>query len=123
MSFNSVTLTVAGIIFVVLLVGTAYFIYQDQKSKFTLIQSTCPDYWLLVKSDDGKHYCEPNSKNLGSCSSEQGSLQRPSRYTVLNSNSECSNYKNKMTWVNNVCGKKILWDGVTNNAELKNKCK
>ena len=36
MSFNSVTLTVAGIIFVVLLALTAYFIYQDQKSKFTL---------------------------------------------------------------------------------------
>ena len=100
MSFNSVTLTIASIIFVVLLVMTAYFIYQDQKSKFTLIQSTCPDYWLLRKynrgPDKGKFYCQPNSKNLGTCSSEQGSLQRPSRYTVLNSNSECSNYKNTM---------------------------
>lgn len=123
MSFNSVTLTVAGIIFVVLLAMTAYFIYQDQKSKFRLIQATCPDYWLLKKNETGKHYCEPNSKNLGTCSSEQGSLQRPSIYTVLNDAGECSNYKNKMTWVNNVCGRKILWDGVTNNAELKNKCK
>jgi len=124
MSFNSVTLTVAGIIFVVLLVATAYFIYQDQKSKFTLIQSTCPDYWLLRKNnDDGKHYCEPNSKNLGMCSSDVGSLERPPKYTVLNDPDECSNYKNKMTWINNVCGKRILWDGVTNNAELRNKCK
>ena len=127
MSFNSVTLTVAGIIFVVLLVATAYFIYQDQKSKFTLIQSTCPDYWLLRKynrgPNRGKFYCQPNSKNLGTCSSAVGSLQRPPKYTVLNDPGECSNYKNKMTWVNNVCGKKILWDGVTNNAELKNKCK
>ena len=66
MSFNSVTLTVAGIIFVVLLVTTAYFIYQDQKSKFTLIQSTCPDYWLLKKynrgPNRGKNYCEPNRR-------------------------------------------------------------
>jgi hypothetical protein len=127
MSFNSVTLTIASIIFVVLLAMTAYFIFQDQKSKFRLIQSTCPDYWLLRKYNEGpnqgKFYCEPNSKNLGTCSSEQGSLQRPSIYTVLNDAGECSNYKNKMTWVNNVCGRKILWDGVTNNAELRNKCK
>jgi len=123
MSFNSVTLTVAGIIFVVLLALTAYFIYQDQKSKFTLIQATCPDYWILKKNEAGKHYCEPSSKNIGTCSSVPGAINLAPKYNVLNDSSECTNYKNKMTWVNNVCGKKVLWDGVTNNAELKNKCK
>jgi hypothetical protein len=123
MSFNSVTLTVAGIIFVVLLALTAYFIYQDQKSKFTLIQATCPDYWILKKNEAGKHYCEPSSKNIGTCSSVPGAINLAPKYNVLNDSSECTNYKNKMTWVNNFCGKKVLWDGVTNNAELKNKCK
>jgi hypothetical protein len=123
MSFNSVTLTVAGIIFVVLLAMTAYFIYQDQKSKFTLIQATCPDYWLLKKNEVGKPYCEPSSKNIGTCSSVPGAINLAPKYSVLNDSNECTNYKNKMTWVNNVCGKKVLWDGVTNNAELKNKCK
>ena len=123
MSFNSVTLTVAGIIFVVLLAMTAYFIYQDQKSKFTLVQSTCTDYWILNKNDDGKQYCEPSSKNMGTCSSVPGAINIAPKYNVLNDSSECTNYKNKMTWVNNYCGKKVLWDGVTNNAELKNKCK
>ena len=220
MSFNSVTLTIAGAIFVVLLAMTAYFIYQDQKSKFSLIQATCPDYWLLKKHEDGpskgKYYCEPSSKNMGTCSSSSGQMSglsfqklentncvggrlyngfrkdgskddykylgdfnsyeeclsspnipatakaityhndkingwakqcfsindtktrypnqnyatcgiiRPGKapaYNVINDNNECTNYKNKMTWVNNVCGQKVLWNGVTNNAELKGKCK
>ena len=211
MSFNSVTLTIAGAIFVVLLAMTAYFIYQDQKTKFSLIQATCPDYWLLKKYEDGphkgKHYCEPSSRNMGTCRSPYGAEpayygpnkkiwndrdckpigggrfldvkdcqkkcdstqgctafnyqpttgdcilrecstgKEPSwdyppyvgyskystqssgaenlapKYNVVNDTNECTNYKNKMTWVNNVCGKKVLWDGVTNNAELKGKCK
>ena len=127
MSFNSVTLTIAGAIFVVLLAMTAYFIYQDQKTKFSLIQATCPDYWLLKKYEDGdskgKHYCEPSSRNMGTCSSVPGAENLAPKYNVVNDTNECTNYKNKMTWVNNVCGKKVLWDGVTNNSELKGKCK
>jgi hypothetical protein len=127
MSFNSVTLTVAGIIFVILLAMTAYFIYQDQKSKFTLVQATCPDYWMLQKYQEGdkkgKYYCEPSSKNMGSCSSALDAKNLPPKYNILDDNNECNNYKTKMTWVNNTCGRKILWDGVTNNPELKNKCK
>ena len=127
MSFNSVTLTVAGIIFVVLLAMTAYFIYQDQKSKFTLVQATCPDYWKLEKHLDGvkqgKYYCQQNSNNTGTCSSITGAANLAPIYDVLNDPGECANYKNKMTWVNRNCGRKILWDGVTNNPHLKDKCK
>ena len=123
MSFNSITLTVSGIIFVVLLAMTAYFIFQDQKSKFTLVQATCPDYWRLEKYDTGvnigKYYCNPSSNNIGTCNE----IVRPPPYNVLNNSNTCDSYKQKMTWVNNTCGKKILWDGVTNNAELKSKCK
>lgn len=126
MSFNSVTLIIAGIIFVVLLAFTAYFIYQDQKSKFTMIQTTCPDYWKISSTPDlsGNYYCSQISgNNIGTCSVETGSIIRPSDYKILNSDDPCTNYNNKMSWVNSQCGKKILWDGVTNNPDLKNKCK
>jgi len=126
MSFNSVTLIVAGIIFVVLLAFTAYFIYQDQKSKFTMIQTTCPDYWSISSTPDanGNYYCIRNGKNnIGTCNPEDDPPTRPSQYTILNDNDQCTNYNAKMMWVNSQCGKKILWDGVTNNPDLKNKCK
>ena len=125
MSFNSVTLTVAGIIFVILLVFVVYFIYQDQKSKFVMVQSTCPDYWKMSNDRDskGNYYCQQQGQNMGTCSINQGAANRPPIYTILNTDNQCDNYNNKMKWVNSVCGKKILWDGVTNNPELKDKCK
>jgi len=126
MSFNSVTLIIAGIIFVVLLAFTAYFIYQDQKSKFTIIQTTCPDYWAISSAPDasGKYYCSPQGiNNIGSCNPDGNPPTRPSQYTILDSDDPCTNYNNKISWVNSNCGKKILWDGVTNNPDLKNKCK
>lgn len=126
MSFNSVTLIVAGVIFVVLLAFTAYFIYQDQKSKYTMIQTTCPDYWKISSTPDasGKYYCSQTSgNNIGTCSVETDSITRPKNYTILDSDDPCTNYNNKISWVNSQCGKKILWDGVTNNPDLKNKCK
>lgn len=125
MSFNSVTLTVASIIFVILLIYVAYFIYQDQKSKFIMVQASCPDYWEMnsVPDSSGNYYCNSRGINIGTCSTSQGSVNRPPRYTILNSKDECQNYKRKMAWVGNSCGKSILWDGVTNNPALKNKCK
>ena len=125
MSFNSVTLTVAAVIFVILLIYVAYFIYQDQKSKFTMIQSTCPDYWQMnpVRNANGKYYCQQQGTNIGTCSISEGTLNTPPTYTILDSKDECENYKNKMVWIGNSCGKTILWDGVTNNAHLKDICK
>lgn len=125
MSFNSVTLVVASIIFVILLVYVAYFIYQDQKSKFLMIQSTCPDYWSMATNPDssGNYYCIQNGQNLGTCSTSQGAINRPPNYTILSNGSDCENYKKKMAWINSSCGGKILWDGVKNNPDLKEKCK
>ena len=125
MSFNSVTLTVAAVIFVILLIYVAYFIYQDQKSKFLMIQSTCPDYWQMnpVRDASGNYYCQQQGTNIGTCSISQGTVNRPPTYTILNSKDECENYKRKMAWIGNSCGKSILWDGVTNNPHLKDICK
>lgn len=126
MSFNSVTLIVASIIFVIMLGFMSYVIYQDQKSKFVMIQSTCPDYWKLNRNSDGSFYCNQEGKNIGTCSISEGSANRPPTYPVLNSNNDCDQFKRKMAWVNNTntpCVKSILWDGVTNNPQLKTKCK
>lgn len=126
MSFNSVTLIVASVIFVILLCFVAYFIYQDQKSKFLMIQSTCPDYWKLNRNSDGSFYCSQEGKNIGTCSISEGAANRPPTYNILNSTNECDNYKRKIAWMNNPrtpCVKNILWDGVTNNPKLKTKCK
>lgn len=125
MSFNSVTLTVAAVIFVILLIYVAYFIYQDQKSKFIMVQASCPDYWEMnsVPDSSGNRYCNSRGINIGTCSTSQGASNRPPTYTILNSNNECDNYKRKMAWIGSSCGRSILWDGVTNNPALKDKCK
>jgi hypothetical protein len=126
MSFNSVTLIVASIIFVILLGIVSYLIYQDQKSKFVMVQSTCPDYWEMKQDASGNFYCTQNGKNIGTCSSSPGAANRPPIYTTLKSTNECDNYKRKMAWINEPstpCVKSILWDGVTNNPQLRSKCK
>jgi len=126
MSFNSVTLIVASIIFVISLCFIAYFIYQDQKSKFVMVQSTCPDFWEkdFIPDASGNYYCKQKGINIGTCSISEGVANRPPEYKVINTGTECDIYKRKMAWINtNPCVKNILWDGVTNNPQLKAKCK
>ena len=91
-----------------------------------MIQSTCPDYWKLNRNSDGSFYCNQQGKNIGTCSISQDAANKPPIYTTLNSRNECDNYKRKMAWINQPstpCVKTILWDGVTNNPQLKNICK
>jgi hypothetical protein len=115
MSYNSVILTIATIIFVILLTFVAYFIYQGQKLKFNIIPSTCPDYW----SFDG-NACIPqstsNGPNIGNCNSSEQASSIP----ISNYKTSCEKYayiKNK-----NICGGTILWDGITNNPDLRTNC-
>jgi hypothetical protein len=116
MSNNSVILTIATIIFVILLTFVAYFIYQGQKLKFNIIPSTCPDYW----SFDGQE-CTPQSKtdgpNIGTCGKDSSpATSIPiSKYKTV-----CEKYAyitNK-----NLCGGTTLWDGITNNPDLRTRC-
>ena len=115
MSYNSVILTIATIIFVILLTFVAYFIYQGQKLKFNIIPSTCPDYW----SFDGTA-CTPQSAkdgpNIGRCGKDSPAPSIPvDRYKT-----SCEKYA--YITAKNVCGGTILWDGVTNNPDLRTNC-
>ena len=54
MSFNSIVLIVAAVIFVLLLSVFTYFIYESQKRKYNIIPATCPDYWSLSPKSGAK---------------------------------------------------------------------
>ena len=123
MSFNSVTLIIATIIFIILLAMVGYFIYQEQKNKFDIPPSTCPDYWTLAEGNEGSPYtCTPDDINIGSCTASQP----PSLYTSLTKpGTLCDNFVNKYNFVTNMCNagdKRITWDGVSNNPDLISKC-
>ena len=124
MSFNSVTLIIATIIFVILLSMVGYFIYQDQKSKFDIIPSSCPDYWTFVPAKGGFPTCYPpiDQTNWGSCTQAS---PPPHYYTNPKSTKMCNIFEDKYNFINNPvtpCTKKITWDGVTNNPDLISKC-
>lgn len=115
MSYNSVILTIATIIFVILLTFVAYFIYQGQKLKFNIIPSTCPDYWSV----DG-NACTPQSltdgPNIGTCGKDSPAVSIP----VNNYKTSCEKY----AYITNksLCGGTTLWDGITNNPDLRTRC-
>ena len=123
MSFNSVTLIIATIIFIILLAMVGYFIYKEQKTKFDIPPSTCPDYWTLGEGMSGSPYtCTPDEINIGSCTASQppSAYMAPSKSGTL-----CDNFAYKYNFINtncNVGNKRITWDGVTNNPELVSKC-
>ena len=125
MSFNSVTLIIASIIFVILLGMAAYFIYEEQKSKFEIPPSTCPDYWTLEKGKNGMPYkCTANGVNMGSCDGSQDVY--PVYTPKTKSKNLCDLFADKYQYINNTCNagnKRIIWDGVTNNPDLVSKCK
>lgn len=126
MSFNSVTLIIATIIFVILLSMVGYFIYQDQKSKFDIIPSSCPDYWTFVPAKGGfPDACSPSldQTNWGSCTQAS---PPPPYSSNPKSTKMCNIFEDKYNFINNntanPCTKSITWDGVTNNPDLISKC-
>lgn len=124
MSFNSIVLIIASVIFVLLLGLFGYFIYEGQKKKYNIIPASCPDYWSLSSTTDanGKMSCMPPSDetNWGTCSSK---TTYPPSY-VYNSmlTKPCDIFLDKSAWTTNHCGGTILWDGVTNNDDYKTSC-
>ena len=122
MSFNSVTLIIAAIIFVILLAMTGYFIYQEQKSKFDIPPSTCPDFWTLEEDNKEHPYtCKATGTNIGSCDNPYLTY-----HPTTTSKNLCDLFADKYHYISNNCnegGKRIMWDGVTNNPELITKCK
>jgi hypothetical protein len=127
MSFNSVVLIVASIIFVLLLAVFTYFIYEAQKRKYNIVPASCPDYWTLRSNKDsstGKitSRCEhPISKtNWGMCNGKN----LPPDYSYKSDLIKpCDIFLHKYLWTTQNCGGTILWDGVTNNDDFRRSCK
>lgn len=128
MSFNSVVLIVASIIFVLLLAVFSYFIYESQKRKYNIIPASCPDYWTLSSKKDAKGAtivsCNPpqNVINWGTCNSKT----MPPKYNYNSALTKpCDVFLDKYLWTTDKknCGGKILWDGVTNNEDYRASCK
>ena len=124
MSFNSVTLIIATIIFIILLAMVGYFIYQEQQNKFDIPASTCPDYWTLEEGNEGLPYiCRANGINMGNCNNSQDIY--PTYSPTTTSTKLCDLFADKYKYVTTTCNKgnkRITWDGVTNNPDLVTKC-
>ena len=117
MTFQKTTLTIALVIFIILLAIFAYYIYKgQQKSKLNVISSTCPDYWKLMTDTSGNQICQSDGYvNAGSCVNQP--LRNIPTYKVKSDAKLCDKYK--FTLDN--CGGSIIWDGVTNNP-LNSSC-
>jgi hypothetical protein len=127
MSFNSVVLIVASIIFVLLLAVFSYFIYESQKKKYNIIPASCPDYWTLSSKKDAKGNnisCIPpqDRTNWGTCDSKTTPPSYPYNSALTK---PCDVFLDKYLWTTDKknCGGKILWDGVTNNEDYRASCK
>ena len=124
MSFNSIVLIIASVIFVLLLGLFGYFIYQGQKKKYNIIPASCPDYWSLSSTTDanGNMSCKPTSDgtNWGTCSTN--TLLPPSYVYKSKLTKPCDIFLDKYAWTTNHCGGTILWDGVTNNDDYRTSC-
>ena len=126
MSFNSIVLIIASIIFVLLLAVFTYFIYEAQKRKYNIIPASCPDYWTLTPVTDASgniisSTCSyPQDKtNWGTCND----ANPPPTYKYNSALTKpCDVFLDKYVWTTNTCGGKILWDGVTNNDDYRTSC-
>jgi len=123
MSFNSIVLIVASILFILLLAVFTYFIYESQKKKYNIIPSSCPDYWSLDSTKDakGNMSCMPpqDETNWGTCNSRKS----PHSYKYNSALTKpCDIFLDKYLWTTKQCGGRILWDGVTNNDDYRTSC-
>jgi hypothetical protein len=126
MSFNSIVLIVASIIFVLLLGLFSYFIYVAQQKKYNIFPATCPDYWSLSPITDttGKIMSScippPDKTNWGTCTDQNPPTPYPQNPSLTK---PCDIFLDKYAWTTSNCGGNILWDGVTNNNDYRTSCK
>jgi hypothetical protein len=120
--FQKIVLTVAIIVFIVLLIFIASVLYQNKySSAFPPFVSNCPDYWLDMEktvtnntdsdnSGDSKTRVKCyNVKNLGN-----PSCQREMDFSAdmwSGSDGDCNKYK----WAK---GCDLTWDGITNKDDI-----
>jgi hypothetical protein len=116
--FQKIVLTVAIIVFILLLIFIGSVLYQNKYgSAFPPFVSNCPDFWLdmektatNVNSDNSKTNVKCyNVKNLGnpSCQKEMSF----SGDFWSGSEGDCRKYK----WAK---GCDLTWDGITNKTDI-----
>jgi hypothetical protein len=114
--FQKIVLTVAIVIFVLLLIFIGSVLYKNKySSAFPPVIASCPDYWIdkemtVTGAEDSntQQNCN-NIKNLGnpSCSKEMdftGDLWQ-------GDDGDCKKYQ----WAK---GCDLTWDGITNNTSI-----
>lgn len=105
-TFQKITILIATIVFTVSIILLSYLFYVLNKSRiFPPNVTECPDYFEAK----GKNLCK-NVNNLGNCGNETIDFN-DNKYKGYNG------LKEKLKWANN-CN--VVWDGITNNAELYN---
>jgi hypothetical protein len=120
-AFQKIVLTVAIVIFIILLMFIGSVLYQNKYSAaFPPVISSCPDYWI----DRSSQITNPNdasqSTTYGTCYNVKN-LGNPSCSKEMNfngsawsgSDGECRKYK----WAK---GCDLTWDGITNNTNICN---
>lgn len=121
--FQKIVLTVAIIVFILLLIFIGSVLYQNKYSTaFPPFVSDCPDYWLdmeksgtNVNSDDSDNTktnvkCY-NVKNLGKASCQKEMSFNGDFWS--GSEGDCRKYK----WAK---GCDLTWDGITSNDDICN---
>jgi len=119
MNFQKIVLTIAIIMFIVLLVFVSSVMYSNKTDvAFPPIISECPDYWLdreitsdSIETSSGSNTVQKcyNIKNLGN-----PSCDKTMDFTTdfwQGSQGNCRKYK----WAK---GCDLTWDGITNNSDI-----
>ena len=106
-TFQTITMTVAGIILIICLAVMGVFMYRARYTmKFPPVAADCPDYWLDMSDGDGSKCV--NAKNLGSCNVKEVDF---SSGWFKGATGQCL----KSMWARS-CG--LTWDGITNDANI-----
>ena len=108
LNFRKTLILIAVIIFLFLIPITTILIMRENNRKqiWAPMISQCPDYWKLSKTKQGYIKCSPNEQK----SNSGGNTNINSFFTY-----QLPTKKNKYDFATK---HRIIWDGITNNAEL-----
>ena len=125
MTFQSVVVKVAIVIFIILMVVMALMMIKGRENKKWPPETpTCPDYW---EYDENENKCKDKNK-LSVLSNDNTEAVWPPVGWFNKTNGEILDKYKDYNLPNNKCcwskyNAKIEWDGITNNNKLCKNCK
>ena len=111
MSFNRTVLTVASVVFIVMLTITALIIKRNYENQlFPPEIAKCPDYWTPSYDPNDGEFCNYTGKNpdLGSDGNDNGTFQTGYRKQFPVTTGKFDR-KQKCKWASE---NNVLWDGI-----------